>query len=1059
MSHSTQQSSEKVHHVSRRLTLSLVLTVTFIATITIALIYIRTIEQNEKELQTKADEYLANLIGVTELPLWTYNKEIIELIGKAFTQNELVMNLNIRDSYGEELFLLAKKNNIDGVSRSGKVFHKGEFIGVVEFVLTKEIYKKNAYSLLLSYGVGTLFILITLILVTGFFIRKFLRKPLDLLNTIVDSYASGTYDTEIKPLPYYEFRPFGNVLALMGKKINEQMNRLQKAELRYRSIFENAVEGIFQSTPGAGGQFIRVNPAHARILGYDSPEQLMQETSNLGRQFWVNPKDREIFSQQVAQGPINDFEIQLRRRDGQIIWASFNARPVHKRSGELDYIEGIMLDITDRKQADKKLDEYRQHLESLVNERTAELTLAKEEAEAANAAKSDFLARMSHEIRTPLNAVIGLTNIVLKSNLTTEQQDYLNKVRSASGNLLEVINDILDFSKVEAGQLELSHSLFDLDQVMEQLADLFSTRVATKDLELIFTVDPHLPRQMIGDPGRLTQVLTNLIENAVKFTESGEITISVKPDDPGEKMLGQTAIKFQVCDSGSGISPDALPTLFDPFTQAEDYISRRHEGTGLGLAICKRLVELMGGYIWAESGLGKGSTFSFMIMLDIQEQEKPPLCLPADLQDLRILVADDSTKGCQVLADILQSFDSHVFTADTGEKTIEAFNEAATDKPFQLVLLDWRMPDMDCFEIARRLRELEAQSNEVSTPVSKHGSGSRAVPIIILATAYGYKTVQDRLPESPANKALLKPVKPSQLYNTIMESVGHKKTTSPVKPLTANHHEQLTDRRALVVEDSELNRDVAIALLNDLGMIVEIAENGIIAVEKVTGAPAGYYDIVFMDIQMPLMDGFEATRQIRRWEADTLPTRTPSRTSIPIIALTAHALAGEKEKCLGVEMDDYLVKPIDEKQLKRVLLQWTAQRKEKEEQSATMQIQTTAPVLDVEGALKRLGGRKAIYLKALKRFDLEYGRAYESVNEDLAAGAREAAVRTVHTVKGTAATIGATELNRLAAKLEKVIGHGEEDPSTLLDALKDELVRITCAIVEYLKDESQKTTH
>jgi two-component system sensor histidine kinase/response regulator len=764
-------------------------------------------------------------------------------------------------------------------------------------------------------------------------------------------------------------------------------------------------------------------------------------------------------------------------------------------------------------------------LEQRVAERTAELVIAKEQAEAANQAKSDFLVRMSHEIRTPLNAVTGLTNIVLKSELTAEQRDYLNKVQIASNNLLEVINDILDFSKVEAGRLELTHAPFDLDQVLEQLADLFSNRVAQKDLELIFAVAPQVPRQLMGDSGRLTQVLTNLVENAVKFTDKGEIVVRVKIDegrgtkDKGGPVIGDQVIlrsmkdeergvmdneqpanskeyavrieektnhqssiinlQFEVSDTGIGIAADVLPTLFDPFTQAEGYLTRIQEGTGLGLAICRRLVELMGGTIETQSTPGQGSTFSFTVLLEARKEEKSRFSVPADLRGLKTLVVDDSASARQVLVDLLESFNFNVSALDSGEKAIEALRRVAAGEPYQLVLMDWRMPGMDGIDTARRIREWEASRCQVSGVRDEEEAGKSETRhltpdtlIVILVTAYGHELVQERIDTAAVDTLLLKPVKASQLFNTIMALFGQAEAMVPRdgKPRAARL-DQLAGRRVLVVEDSELNRDVAVALLAEAGLEVEIAENGQVAVEKVTRSSGGYYDAVFMDIQMPVMDGYEATRRIRAYEADFQSSIVNRQSSIPIVALTAHALKGEKEKCLKAGMDDYIAKPIDEKQLFQVLVKWAAPgqvespRSEARREASRLSeppsldrpaVSDTAAVLDVREVLKRLGGRKNIYLVMLKTFEPECGKADETIRRCLAAGDMETAERTAHSVKGTAASIGATALYDAALNLEKAIFDKGPDIDGCFERFKKELDNALETVSEFVATEQKQ---
>lgn len=609
----------------------------------------------------------------------------------------------------------------------------------------------------------------------------------------------------------------------------------------------------------------------------------------------------------VASGDI-DRSAKVEREDEiGIVAKAFNSMTSQLR----DVISSLEERVDQLTQTREELKTHQEHLESLVEARTealtqrtlqlenqaVELSAAMQQAKAANLAKSEFLARMSHEIRTPLNAVRGLTTVVLKSDLSSEQRGYLNKVQLASNNLLVVINDILDFSKVEAGRLDLNEVPFDLDQLLDELASLFSNRTAEKDLELIISVSPEVPRLLKGDTGRLTQVMTNLTENAVKFTQSGEVVIIVdRIDQPGLKPW-DVNVQFRVSDTGIGIAPDIVPALFEPFTQADSFLKREHQGTGLGLAICRSLVELMGGRISAESTPGKGSIFSFTVQLQARDEEKPGHSLPPELEGLKVAVVDDSPMARQVLGCQLTALSFKVSTVESGAMALEMLNSAAADgQPFQLVLLDWKMRGMNGIETAMAIRELP----NLSRP-----------PIIILVTAYGHELLQKRVDTSVADRLLMKPVNSSELLETILELFGRAEAAVSMREREKTDRHLFTGQRVLVVEDSVLNREVAVALLEQVGLRVETAENGQIAVDKVTESPAGYYNGILMDIQMPVLDGYAATEAIRRSTSDNR--------NVPIIALTAHALKGEKDKCIAAGMDDYLAKPIDENQLNRVL--------------------------------------------------------------------------------------------------------------------------------------------
>ncbi len=694
-----------------------------------------------------------------------------------------------------------------------------------------------------------------------------------------------------------------------------------------------------------------------------------------------------------------------------------------------------------------QLKKHRDHLEELVNDRTAELHVATKRAEAANHAKSDFLARMSHEIRTPINAITGLVNLVLKSDLTTEQRDYLSKVGTASKNLLDVINDILDFSKVEAGQLALDNSAFRLDDVLEQLADVFSERIAQKELELVFTLDADVPRDLVGDAGRLSQILINFIENAIKFTDRGEIVVGVEVDPEARRGQNQVGLRFRVQDSGIGIAPELLPKLFEAFTQVDRTTGRNYEGTGLGLAICRRLVDMMAGRIWAESLPGKGSNFYFSASLALQDTQTRPLVAPEDLRGLKTLVVDDNRWARSMMHDLLRSMSFKVVTAQNGAAALAQFRRAGQSDPFQLVLLDWKMPEMDGLALAEQIRK-EAEIGGLVKP-----------PIIIMVTAHGYELVR-RLTTAAAIEAhLLKPIKASSLFNTILSLFGHcGEAAAEKEPVcTHTHHlDQLTalkDRRVLVVEDSPFNRDIVVALLQPAGFDLDIVENGKVAVEKVLSGKQ-IYDAVLMDIQMPLMDGYQATAEIRK---------DPRFRNLPIIALTAHAMKGEREKCLMAGMDDYISKPFDEDQLFGVLLKWLTPGRVGRPDPGTVAVTFTdakseegliqAPDFDIKGALKRIGGEKDLYARMLKRFEPEFSDAPRSIRQALDTGDLEAAERAAHSVKGVAGSVGVLTLVDAALQLELAITNRSEDIEHCLEVFQSELSRAFAMVTAYLKKE------
>ncbi|GMW03509.1 MAG: hypothetical protein AMXMBFR84_46430 [Candidatus Hydrogenedentota bacterium] len=666
--------------------------------------------------------------------------------------------------------------------------------------------------------------------------------------------------------------------------------------------------------------------------------------------------------------------------------------PYRNESDVVSHIVAVTRDITQEHEAEQ------------------EITEARNAAEAANRAKSEFLATMSHEIRTPMNAIIGMTRLALKTELSPKQQDYLSKTLASANSLLGIINDILDFSKIEAGRLEMESVVFNLDDVLNHLANLISVKAAEKDhVEVLFDTPVDVPRMLVGDPLRLGQVLLNLASNAVKFTDAGEIVIKTRLIELVEKGC---VLRFSITDSGIGMTDEQMARLFQPFTQADGSTTRRYGGTGLGLTISKRLVELMRGTISVTSTPGAGSTFSFTARFDDPDESTPIYRSGApDLRGMRVLVVDDNARSREVLENMLQSMSFQVQSVDSGQKAITCLTKGLGGDPFDLVLMDWQMPEMNGIDAAKAIRDSDRITSK---------------PGIILVTAYGKDEAVREAEQAGIGAVLAKPVSESALFDTVMYIAGLSGRPSDQALTAANESATagLDGLRVLLVEDNEINQQVAEELLQGAGVSVTIASNG---QEAVTMVQSADYDVVLMDIQMPVLDGYAATKSIRS---------LPAFKTLPIIAMTANAMAGDRERCLAAGMNAHVAKPIDPDELFATLHQWAPSGRadtasQRAPKPAQQDIGTEAdwPAGDLDGiavseGIARVGGNRKLYVKLLRQFRDRNASSADEIAEALRAGDRELAARIAHSMKGSAGNIGASAVYKVAAVLESAIKSG-----------------------------------